>query len=111
MADSASKEVNLRIDEPKKFSDAIEKILEKAVNEGYEINIMLGGPEEFPTHTYHNRDIEMKKFTVYSADYWTRMKMTVAGHVLGDDQKELDVIMNTLREYIEDHAAPRNRNI
>jgi ribulose bisphosphate carboxylase small subunit len=104
---NAEKEVILNVSEPKKFTNAIKKSVNEAVEKGYDIGLQFGGPEEFPTHEYFNNDIEFKKAAVYSADYWTRMHITVAGKSDKENLRELNEILDGIKDQIDNHAEPR----
>lgn len=95
----------LRVTEPARFIGTITKNTAAALEKGFNVKIMLGGPEAFPTHTFEGKDILSKKLLLFvdSMAYWTRMMVDVKGRSGAENEKETDNILAGIEGEVEAH--------
>ncbi len=99
-----TKQVYVRSVEPGKFLNNLKGAVSKAVDNGLNVEIALGGPEKFPSHNYKNKDIGGIKFLIYTTIYWTKMEIKVTGR--SDEENETTVleIIKAMGEQVEAHT-------
>ncbi len=92
---------DVRSSEPVKFIKIFNKSAEEAVKRGYEVEILLGGPDTFPSHVYKNR-VGGIKFFIYFLIYWTKMRIRVTGKTFKENQKAAAGIISSLGRQAEE---------
>jgi len=92
----------LRVTEPVKFTATLVKNIQKSKEKGFKIKIMLGGPEEFPVHIFHETDLYSKKFLlfIYGISYWTHIALDVKGGTEQENEKEIENILSNLENEV-----------
>lgn len=94
----------LRLTEPVKFATTLVNNIQKIEKKGFKVTIFLGGPEQFPSHIFHETELYSKKFLlfIYGISYWTHIAFDVKGGADEENKKEIDKILSG----IENEVSP-----
>jgi hypothetical protein len=95
----------LRVTEPLHFVGTLTKNIAASIEKGFQVKIMMGGPEKFPSHTFEEKDILSKKTVLFvdSMAYWTRMMVDVQGRSDAENEREIDNVLAGLEGEVEPH--------
>ena len=60
------KNLYLRVTEPLYFVNTLVKNAERSRSIGFNVKVMMGGPEKFPTHTFEGAGIKKNKLLLFT---------------------------------------------
>lgn len=92
----------LRVTEPIKFIKNLINNIEVSKSKGFKIKILLGGPEQFPSHIFDEVNLNSKIFLLflYGISYWTHIAIDVKGGTEEENQKEIENILKEIKEEV-----------
>ncbi|HRU38472.1 MAG TPA: hypothetical protein P5511_01245 [Candidatus Goldiibacteriota bacterium] len=99
------KNLYLRVTEPLYFVNTLVMNAERSRSIGFNVKVMMGGPEKFPTHTFEGAGIKKNKLLLFTdaIAYWTRMVIDVTGKSESENEAETERMLEGLEGEVETH--------